>query len=759
MRLTGRSQRLRTTIIAWSFVPAALILGLVAFAHFVSFQYLTQDLVADHNRDLVTLLANQYAGEVDELAQPLWTLASDLDVISGDPARQQAALVTARDRLWDFDAGVVVLSPQGRITAADERRLSLIGRDWAARPFLDRVRQEGAAVLSDLWTDQPGGQPVIALAVPVTDDSNQLTGMVAGLFAVGMPEARVTTFYRDLKKVMLDAGETTYVVDGSGQVIFHRESWRIGEMRAEQTEVRRVLRGETGTQRSTTRDGQPIIASYTPVPHSTWGVVVEEDWEKLTAASLPYQRLLLALLGLGLVIPALAVALGARRITRPVHEFISGAQAVAAGDFSRRITPRGSHEIRELAAQFNRMAAQLQTSYATLEQRVADRTRDLATLNAIAAVASRSLDITEVLDATLDKILEVTGMSSGAAYRFDAQQQVLKLVVQRGLPAAFTDHAANLPRAESAAGFVHDDLRPAVVRVEGYADGTLKRILTAAGVQMAISIPLTAKGRILGFINLGSQAWRDVAPDACDLMAAIGQQVGVAVENAQLYEQAEAAAAAAERSRLARELHDAVSQTLFSASMIAGVLPRLWERDPQAAREQLAQLHQLTKGAQAEMRILLLELRPDAMLETPLGDLLQQLGQATSSRAMVPVEVALSGDCQPPVEIKVALYRIAQEALNNVIKHADADRVRISLACDEQPDAVNAVAGAPPVITLIVQDDGAGFDPARIPRERLGQRTMRERADAIGAALTVISAIGQGTTVTCRWPALPGATR
>ncbi len=739
MTIWPRRRRLRTTIIAWAFIPAAIILGIVALAHFVSFQHLTEDLVADRNRDLALLLANQYAGEISELAQPLRVLASDPDIISGDPARQQRMLDAMRDALWSFDTGVIVLAADGRVTAADGRVLRLVGSDWSDRPVFVTLAERQALTVSDIHADEAFDYPVIMLAVPVRDDESHFGGAVVGAFAVGMAQARITEFYSAIKKLALDTTGITYLVDGAGRVVFHPDNGLIGTSRAGQTVVARVQQGETGTLRSDTRTGQAIIASYAPVPQTPWGVIVEEDWHTLAAASVPYQRLLLALLVLGLVVPVAVIALGVRRITRPVYDLIHAAQAVAGGDFSRRITSRGIDEIEELAEQFNRMAAQLQESYATLEQRVADRTRELAALNAITAVASRSLDIEEVLRAALDKTLEVTGMAVGAAYRLDVQDQTLHLIAQCGLPPEFVDCAASLPRSESVAGRVTGTARPALLRIEDYPEGRLKQILERVGVRLALSIPLVAKGQVLGFINLGSRVVRDVPADEVKLMASIGQQVGVAVENAQLYEQSEEAAAAAERSRLARELHDAVSQTLFSASMIAAVLPRLWERDQATAREQLAQLHQLTQGAQAEMRILLLELRPDALVETALGDLLRQLAQATSSRAMVPVEVDVTGTCDPPQDVKVALYRIAQEALNNVVKHAEAEHVSLSLTCEED------------AITLDVRDDGCGFDPQNVPRERLGQRGMRERAQAIGAHLSVTSAPGQGTRVTCRW--------
>jgi PAS domain S-box-containing protein len=198
-------------------------------------------------------------------------------------------------------------------------------------------------------------------------------------------------------------------------------------------------------------------------------------------------------------------------------------------------------------------------------------------------------------------------------------------------------------------------------------------------------------------------------------------------------------AIAAERNRLARDLHDAVSQTLFSTSLIAEVLPRLWERNPIEGRRRLEEVRQLTRGALAEMRTLLLELRPAALVEADLGDLLRQLGEATAGRARVQVEVEVERTCALCADVKVALYRIAQEALNNVAKHASANRALVSLRCEEDK------------VALRVCDDGCGFDTCSVPSDRFGLSNMRERAEAVGAVLAVESEIGKGTEVRAIW--------
>lgn len=206
-----------------------------------------------------------------------------------------------------------------------------------------------------------------------------------------------------------------------------------------------------------------------------------------------------------------------------------------------------------------------------------------------------------------------------------------------------------------------------------------------------------------------------------------------------LAKQERESAATAERSRLARDLHDAVSQTLFSASLIAEVLPRLWEKDLNAGRKRLGEVRELTRGALAEMRTLLFELRPAALADAELGDLLRQLAESITGRARVPVSVQVEGYCSLSPEIKVGLYRIAQEALNNVAKHSGASSATVILRCQ---------AGR---TELCIRDNGKGFDLSNVPAESLGLGIMRERAKAIGASLNLSSKMNEGTEVTAVW--------
>jgi PAS domain S-box-containing protein len=198
-----------------------------------------------------------------------------------------------------------------------------------------------------------------------------------------------------------------------------------------------------------------------------------------------------------------------------------------------------------------------------------------------------------------------------------------------------------------------------------------------------------------------------------------------------------------ERQRLADDLHDAVTQMLFSASLISDVLPRVWQQNPDEGMQNLAKLRRLTREALLEMRMLLLEMRPDNLIEKDLAELLVQLSGAITTRSGLPVDVQLAGEFTPPPEVQVALYRIVQEALNNIAKHAEATRAIITM----QRQVTS--------ISLCISDDGIGFDPDDIRSGHLGMVIMRERAEKVGAELTIDSVLGEGTQVNVFWEKEP----
>ena len=206
-----------------------------------------------------------------------------------------------------------------------------------------------------------------------------------------------------------------------------------------------------------------------------------------------------------------------------------------------------------------------------------------------------------------------------------------------------------------------------------------------------------------------------------------------------LQAQAEETAVAAERTRIAGELHDSVTQTLYTTSLIAEALPAVWETYPDEARQSLGELRSLTVGALAEMRTLLLELRPDTLADRTLSELLHQLADAMSTRTEMPITTTVVGQCSAPEDVQMALYRIAQESLNNITKHARASRAWVNLQCVTDG------------VTLRIGDNGRGFDPLIHRPHELGLDIMHGRAEAIGAEFSITSEKNQGTEIVVEW--------
>jgi PAS domain S-box-containing protein len=314
-------------------------------------------------------------------------------------------------------------------------------------------------------------------------------------------------------------------------------------------------------------------------------------------------------------------------------------------------------------------------------------------------------------------------------------EQAVPLRIQfngkKTLNTLFNEHKsiriANIKSNEPSALFLHSLL-------QGDSAALLEGILSWMWV------PLAVKDRVVGGIGIAHAQHNIFTAHHADLAMTIANQAAVTLANAELYEHAQSLAALQERQRLAQNLHDAVNQSLFSAGLIAEVLPRLWKRDPDTAQQSLADLRILMRGAQAEMRALLAELLPTTLTDTELGDLLLLLGNAFTGRTSIPVDVTAVDEGSLPAETQVALYRICQEALNNIAKHAKASRVEIDL---------HHASGE---LKLLIRDNGRGFGTNELtPSGHYGLAMMRERAKAVNAELAVISQPGQGTQVTIHW--------
>ena len=362
-----------------------------------------------------------------------------------------------------------------------------------------------------------------------------------------------------------------------------------------------------------------------------------------------------------------------------------------------------------------------------LEQLVQDRTRELTALYEVTRATTQHLDLQVILEQVLEKALEVISGEAGIIHLLDEAGEVLHLATQHGIPPELIDQV----QAQSPAGSLWDQ----VVERNETVIKTLK-VSETFRVFSYIGAPIHAKGRTLGVFSLFGAASQNFSVEDIALLSGIADHIGAAVESAQLRQRSEETAVQEERRRLARDLHDSVTQSLHSLALSADTTGHLLRQNrPQAVQDSLGRLGESARQALKEMRLLLYELRLAPLEQLNLVEVLQIRLDAVEKRAGVEARLTVDGPADWPKAWEGELYCIAMEALNNALRHARATQVSVRLR------------GSQNSVELEVTDDGRGFDPQGAHAAGMGLRNMAERAQRLGGDLTIESAAGAGTRV------------
>ena len=381
--------------------------------------------------------------------------------------------------------------------------------------------------------------------------------------------------------------------------------------------------------------------------------------------------------------------------------------------------------------------------YQTLEQRVEERTREIESRRSVAeglreilAILNSNRPLDEILDYIIAQACRLLGTPVGAIYRLNQQEGLLKLRASRGLD---TDGATlNLP--------VHwDVISRAVVQRQPVVVGDgrtgtspalcLRRLVNR--YRALLIVPMVVKDDVYGVIALFYDDPRAFSQEEVRLATMLSDQAALAVENARLVVAVQGKAVLEERQRLARDLHDSVTQALYGITLYAEAGARLLASgDTATVAGHLRELQEMAQEALQEMRLLIFELRPSCLEEAGLVAALQTRLEAVEERSNLATTFVVEGITRFPMPLEQALYRIAQEALNNVLKHAHAHHVTVALR------------HAGPTVSLEITDDGVGFDLAT-GREQggLGLRGIEERVAQLGGTLILKSGSGVGTQV------------
>jgi two-component system NarL family sensor kinase len=380
--------------------------------------------------------------------------------------------------------------------------------------------------------------------------------------------------------------------------------------------------------------------------------------------------------------------------------------------------------------------------------------RELGIVNAVAEALNSSPDVRQALERTLGLVADLLGLRTGWVWLMDQRTRHFYAAAERELPPYLQERVrmAGRRRCWCIDDFREGELTPTNIdviecsRLEPAFRS--KSAALAAGLRYHASIPLYFQDKPLGIMNVTGPEWRKLTAEELRLLSTIAFQVGMAIERARLAEDAMGLARAEERARLAREIHDTLAQGLTAIALnIEGAMHRL-ETNPDQARERLERALAMARENLEDARRSVLDLRGAAQLEgKPLAEALAGLARAFTSDTGIPATVQASNLDGLPLRTESELFRIAQEALTNVRKHARAHSVEIALRRRGT------------TLTLSVRDDGRGFSVTRGAQgDGQGVVGMRERARLLGGRLQISSAPGQGTRVTARVPLEPEST-
>jgi len=364
------------------------------------------------------------------------------------------------------------------------------------------------------------------------------------------------------------------------------------------------------------------------------------------------------------------------------------------------------------------------------------RAQRLAALNRAALTLTSDLDLDRILQRILGTACRLVQARYGALGVPDRRGGFAQFVTV-GISAARARRIGDLPRMHGALGSLVREGR--AIRV---AD--IRRHPQASGYpahhpvfREFLGVPIRHRGEVVGNLFLsGTPAGRFTAQDqrTVEMLAA---HAGLAIGTARLHSRGQELAVLEERHRIARELHDAVSQTLFSMMYEARAAAMKAESEPAAAHDALSRLSEQAGRALSEMRSMVFALRPTSLERDGLAATLAEHVDALRQAHTAEIQIRVEGTRRLPLDHEMALLRIAQEALQNTIKHAAGAPATVLLR------------QGPTLTQLMVKDSGPGFDPAAVPRKArsLGLATMRERAAAIGALLEIRARPGQGTVI------------
>lgn len=483
-----------------------------------------------------------------------------------------------------------------------------------------------------------------------------------------------------------------------------------------------------------------VLGVYRWLPDLGVSLVVEQDQIETYASIFETLGINLVVVSITLVIAVSLSLVIVRDIVRPLTELADTASRIASGDLHRVAQIQQDDEIGILAHAFNSMTSQLRELIANLETRVGDRTRDLERLALQLETSARvGREITSILEINelLGKISELIQTAFGyyGVHIFLADEQGGRLIYTGKKDG--TPYQLELEIGAQSLNGKAALLNQAVLANDVKQDPSYQVDPCYPNTQAELVVPLRFGSRVIGTLDILATEKGIFSPDDVLVAQSLGDQIAIAIENARLYNRSRELAVLEERNRMARELHDSMNQSLYSVILFTGAARNeAGQLGAASILNHLERAENMAKQALKEMRLLVYELRPLELEEKGFLGALQQRLDTVEGRAGIDVELVLNQNAPMPPVLEENLFRIVQEALNNIVKHSNATRVTIQIDVDKK------------WCKLRVVDNGIGFDPSSAQYQHgMGLVNMRERALELGGELQICSAPQEGTCI------------
>jgi signal transduction histidine kinase len=573
-----RSGGIRRRLLLWglSLFAVALLVVVVA-GYFYMARQIRQDAAALQS-ELASVTAEQIRSFVRRKIERFSDNADALSLYQLGSKEQQLLLRLLAKNDSSFADASIIDSEGMEVVKVSDRKVYFPSdlTDQSKSPkFIKALK--GEDFISPVYTSTRA-QPYITIAIPLWGAAQSVAGVLSA-------EADLSFLWEAIGKIQFGTAGYAYLVDEHGNLIAHKDATLVlKRMNLQQVDgVKKFLRNPTRSDPAPAHEGtgltgSPVLVTYAPVPELGWSVILEEPLDAALANVEVLKRSALVFLVVGLFVGAVIIAWVSQKITRPIQELRQGVATIGAGNLEHRAEIRTGDEIEELAAEFNKMTAALQNSYATLEQKVDQRTKEISALYSVTTAVNQSLALKNILDAVIAKIAEIFRFESTRVFLFNHEMKELEVQASFETAAEYSTPTRTFKRGEGIIGRVAESAEPIIfedVRTDPrYAALSATRSKYSAKLCFFAVFPIKTQSRVFGAILFNARSPRKLTSDETRLLTSMSEHLAVAVEKASLFRQSETRS---QQLAVLNTIGAAVSQSLDLETVLKEAIEKMIE--------------------------------------------------------------------------------------------------------------------------------------------------------------------------------------